>query len=94
VVTTHVDGALQPKATGQEWRTTPIDAARARFPQSPPASIFAPRMNALIALIGGALLIVGTWLLLAAALAGVGLLLRHLWRRSEPIDPDEGFTLI
>ena len=51
-------------------------------------------MNTLIALIGGALLIVGAWLLLAATLAGIGLLFRRLWRRSDPIDVDEGFTLI
>ena len=51
-------------------------------------------MNALVALFGGALLIVGAWLLLAAALAGVGLLVRRLWQRSEPIDPDQGVTLI
>ena len=51
-------------------------------------------MKALIALVGGALLIVGAWLLLATVLGGVGLLFRHLGQRSEPIDSDDGFTLI
>ena len=51
-------------------------------------------MNALTALVGGALLIVGAWLLLAATLAGVGLLFRRVWRQAAPVDLDEGITLI
>src|SRR5688572_2223208 len=76
-------------------------ANRAHQPRVHPLSaviagvdIFARRMNAIIALIGGALLIVAAWLLLAATLAGVGLLFHRPWRRSEPLDPDDGFTLI
>jgi hypothetical protein len=51
-------------------------------------------MTALLALVGGAILIVGAWIVLAVSLAGVGLLLRRRWRRSEPLERDEGFTLV
>jgi hypothetical protein len=51
-------------------------------------------MTALLALAGGALLITAAWIALAAVLAGVGLLFRRRWRRSEPLERDEGFALV
>lgn len=51
-------------------------------------------MTALVSIVGGVFLIAGSWLLLATALAGVGLLFRQPWLPSEHVELDEGLTLI